>query len=95
MFLPDRITLPLWADSIAARVHMPVTFFEVFQASNFTAHFVSLLVVMAPLSILLPNPSRQPLTLKPSYRTAFACAAMLWLTLGWLGEQRTFLYFQF
>lgn len=95
MFFPDRITLPLWADSIAARAHIPVTFFEVFQASNFTAHFVSLLVVMAPLSVLLPNPSRQPLTLRPSYRAAFACAAMLWLTLGWLGEQRTFLYFQF
>ena len=95
MFLPQQIALPIWADSLAARLHMPVTFFEVFQAPNFTAHFISLLALMAPLSILLPNPSMKPLTIRPSYRAAFACAAMLWLTLGWLGEQRTFLYFQF
>jgi alginate O-acetyltransferase complex protein AlgI len=95
MFLPDRIVLPLWADAVAGRLGLPVTFFEVFQASNFTAHFVSLLILMAPLSILLPNPSMRPFTVTPSLRTAFVSAAMLWLTLGWLGEPRTFLYFQF
>jgi hypothetical protein len=45
--------------------------------------------------VLLPNPAAQPFKLTPSFRTAFAVAAMAWLTLGWLGEPRTFLYFQF
>jgi alginate O-acetyltransferase complex protein AlgI len=95
MFFPDRIALPLWADSLAGRMHLPLTFFEVFQAANFTAHYLALLLLLAPLSVLLPNPSMQPFKVTPSFRTAFAVAAMVWLTLGWLGEPRTFLYFQF
>jgi alginate O-acetyltransferase complex protein AlgI len=95
MFLPDRLALPLWADGLAARLGLSATFFEVFQAANFTAHFAFLLLLLAPLSILLPNPAMQPFKVTPSFRTAFALAAMVWLTLGWLGEPRTFLYFQF
>ncbi len=96
MFMPDRaLVLPLWADGIARTLGLPVTFFDVFQAANFTAHFVSLLVLLGPLSLLLPNPVANPGAIKPSYRTAMVCAGMLWLSLGWLGEPRTFLYFQF
>jgi alginate O-acetyltransferase complex protein AlgI len=95
MFFPGQIALPLWADGIAHRLGLPVTFFEVFQASNFTAHYVCLLLLFAPLAVLLPNPSMQPSVVRPTYRTAFVIAPMLWLTLGWLGEPRTFLYFQF
>jgi hypothetical protein len=95
MFLPGQIALPLWADGIASRVGLPVTFFEVFQAANFTAHYVCLLLLFAPLAILLPNPAMQPNIVRPSVTTALVMAPMLWLTLGWLGEPRTFLYFQF
>jgi alginate O-acetyltransferase complex protein AlgI len=95
MFLPGRIDLPLWAADIAARLHMQVSYFEVFQAANFTLRFIGILILLAPLSVLLPNPAAQPFKLTPSFRTAFAVAAMVWLTLGWLGEPRTFLYFQF
>jgi hypothetical protein len=95
MFLPDRIALPLWADGVAGKLGLPTTFFEVFQAANFTAHYLCLLVLLAPLAVLLPNPSMQPFKVTPSFRTAFAIAAAVWLTLGWLGEPRTFLYFQF
>ena len=95
MFLPDRIALPLWADSIATRIGLPVTFFEIFQAANFTAHYVCLLLLFAPLALLLPNPAMSPYMVRPTYRTAFAIAPALWLTLGWIGESRTFLYFQF
>ena len=95
MFLPGQIALPLWADGIASRMGLPVTFFEVFQAANFTAHYVCLLLLFAPLAILLPNPAMQPNTVRPGVATALVMAPMLWLTLGWLGEPRTFLYFQF
>jgi alginate O-acetyltransferase complex protein AlgI len=95
MFWPHHFALPLWADSVASRLHVPVVFFEVFQAANFTVHFVCLLIVFAPLAILLPNPSMRPLAVAPSLRLAFGLAGIIWLTLGWLGEPRTFLYFQF
>jgi alginate O-acetyltransferase complex protein AlgI len=95
MFFPSGIALPLWADGVASHVHLPVTFFEVFQAANFTAHYVCLLLLFAPLAVLLPNPAMKPNWIQPSFRTAFAVAGMLWLTMGWLGEPRTFLYFQF
>lgn len=95
MFLPGSIALPLWANTIAERLGMHVTFFEIFQASNFTAHYLFLLVLFAPLSVLLPNPAMKPLTIKPTKTMALVIAAMLWPTLGWLGDQRTFLYFQF
>jgi alginate O-acetyltransferase complex protein AlgI len=95
MFLPDRIVLPLWADALAAKLGVAVTFFEVFQASNFTAHFVCLIILFAPLAVLLPNPAAQPLKVTPSLPLAFSMAGMIWLTLGLLGEPRTFLYFQF
>jgi alginate O-acetyltransferase complex protein AlgI len=95
MFLPDGISLPLWAHSIADYIGLPVKFFEVFQAANFTAHYICLLILFAPLSILLPNPSLQPMRIRPTPATAFAVAGMLWLSLGLLGEPRTFLYFQF
>ncbi len=95
MFLPGQFSLPLWAEGVATRIGLPVQFYQVFQAANFTAHYVGLLLLLAPLAILLPNPSVQPTKTNPSYRTAFAVAAMLWLTMGWIGEPRTFLYFQF
>jgi alginate O-acetyltransferase complex protein AlgI len=95
MFWPDRIDLPLWAADIAAKLHMQANYFDVFQAANFTLRFIAILIVLAPLSVLLPNPSAQPFKVEPTFRTAFAVAAMAWLTLGWLGEPRTFLYFQF
>jgi D-alanyl-lipoteichoic acid acyltransferase DltB (MBOAT superfamily) len=95
MFFPDGISLPLWAHSIADYIGLPVKFFEVFQAANFTAHYICLLLLFAPLSILLPNPSLQPMRIRPTPATAFAVAGMLWLSLGLLGEPRTFFYFQF
>ncbi len=95
MFLPGQIYLPLWADNFAKPLGLPVAFFDVFQAANFTAHFISLLILMAPLSLLLPNPAMHPMRIKPSFGTAFIVAGMLWPTLGWLGDKRTFLYFQF
>jgi hypothetical protein len=95
MFLPDQITLPFWADAIAKPLHLQTSFFEVFQAANFTVHYAGLLILFAPLAVLLPNPSMQPARVQPTFLTAFALSGMLWLTLGWLGEKRTFLYFQF
>ena len=95
MFLPDGLALPLWAEGFGHRVGLPVRFYEVFQAANFTVHYVGLLLLLAPLAVLLPNPSVAPLKIRPSFRTAFALAFIGWLTLGWIGEPRTFLYFQF
>jgi len=95
MFLPDSIALPVWAGAIARPIGVPVKVFELFEAANFTAHYVFLLLLFAPLSVLLPNPAMQPMKIRPTLATAFAVAAMLWLTMGLLGEPRTFLYFQF
>jgi hypothetical protein len=95
MFHPNQIVLPLWADGIANRLRVPIAFFEVFQAANFTAHYLCLLLLFAPLAVLLPNPAMQPERVRPTFAMAFSLAPMLWLTLGWLGEPRTFLYFQF
>jgi alginate O-acetyltransferase complex protein AlgI len=95
MFLPGAIALPLWAGAVASRLGLPVRFFDVFEAANFTARYLILLALFAPLAVLLPNPALNPMKIQPSARTALVVAAMIWLTAGWLGEQRTFLYFQF
>jgi len=47
------------------------------------------------LAVLLPNPAMKPKKTSPSLPLAFAVAGMIWLTLGLLGQPRTFLYFQF
>jgi alginate O-acetyltransferase complex protein AlgI len=95
MFWPSQFALPLWADSVASSLGLPTAFFEVFQAANFTAHFVLLLALLAPLTILFPNPVMRPASITPGFKTAFVIAGMLWLSMGWLGEPRSFLYFQF
>ena len=53
------------------------------------------LVLLGPLALLLPNPAKRPLDLRPSSRLALALAGIVWLSLGWINEPRTFLYFQF
>ena len=95
MFMPARIDLPLWADGLAAKLHMHASYFEVFQAANFSLRYFGILVLLTPLSVLLPNLALAPLKTQPTLRNAFYVAAIAWLTLGWLGEPRTFLYFQF
>jgi D-alanyl-lipoteichoic acid acyltransferase DltB (MBOAT superfamily) len=95
MFWPGQIQLPLWASALANRLGLHTAFYPIFEAATFTTRYLGLLVLLAPLAILLPNPAAQPLRVVPSFRTAFAIAAAIWLTLGWLGEPRTFLYFQF
>ncbi len=96
MFVPDRfLVLPLWADSVAKSLGIPVEFFDVFQAPNTTAYFIGQMVLLAVLASLIPNIVATPMKIRHDYKTAFAVAFMLWLTAGWIGEQRTFLYFQF
>ena len=95
MFLPSQIVLPDWAWKIGQRLNVPVMPYEVFTRGSFTVRQMLLVLIAAPLSVLLPNPVIKPLEIKPSFKIAFACAAMLWLTMGLINEPRTFLYFQF
>jgi alginate O-acetyltransferase complex protein AlgI len=97
MFLPagPMIVFPSWIHSFLPRLSLPTAVFQVFESAEVTLDLLLMLLILAPLSVLLPALSANPEKLKPGWRASFAAAAMAWLVVGMIGQPHSFLYFAF
>lgn len=92
---PSGLGVPEFVARILHGLNLRVVDFAVFDSPPVLARLLGWLVLLGPLALLLPNPAKRPLDLRPSSRLALALAGIVWLSLGWINEPRTFLYFQF
>jgi D-alanyl-lipoteichoic acid acyltransferase DltB (MBOAT superfamily) len=98
MFVPtDLFTVPAW---VLTYIHSPalrdhVASYSIFAEASTTVHMIAWIVVLGPLSMLLPPLSAYPDKLKPTWSMGFAMASMTWLVLGFIGQPHSFLYFAF
>lgn len=95
MVSPSAFILPNWLSAQADALHLPWTTLVVFSSGTFTAKMGLWIMVLGILSVTMPNWSKHWPKLQPRTRLALATAAMVWLVGTWLGEPRTFIYFQF
>jgi alginate O-acetyltransferase complex protein AlgI len=98
MFLPSgQLSVPAWVLTYlplpAIREH--VASFTLFAEASTTAHMLGWIIILGPLSLLLPAFSARPEAIRPNWRMASAMAAMSWLVLGFIGQPHSFLYFAF
>ena len=89
------LILPNWLSGWADRYGLAWTTLGLFNSGTFTANMAAMLAFAAVLSVLLPNWAKTWPQVVPSVRLAIAAAAMICLVGSWLGEPRTFIYFQF
>jgi D-alanyl-lipoteichoic acid acyltransferase DltB (MBOAT superfamily) len=96
MFMPSEplLSIPRWLAE-ALPFDLPISTFTLFDGPMSSAYCLFWIVVLACLAVLLPPLAAAPEALAPSWRSAFATAAMIWLIAGLIGEPRTFLYFAF
>jgi alginate O-acetyltransferase complex protein AlgI len=96
MFFPDRLLVaPQWLAGHLPHLTVPTAPFLVLADAQQSLYLVLLILLLAPLSVLIPAFSAKPEGVNPSWRRAFAVAAMSWLVVGLIGEPRSFLYFAF
>jgi len=97
MFMPRGhiFVVPSWIHSFLPRLSLPTAVFQVFESAELTLDLVMMLVILAPLSVLLPPLSANPEKLVPTWRASLAAAAMSWLIVGMIGQPHSFLYFAF
>ncbi len=88
------LSVPDWAASLLP-AQVPVGTFTLFGDQRNTVTYVGLTLVLAVLSVVLPPLAANPEKLLPSPAKAFALACMVWLTVAFIGEPQTFLYFAF
>lgn len=98
MFVPTQlVAVPPWTLTYLpyAWVRAHVASFSLFSEASNTAHMLLWLIILGPLSLLLPPLSAMPDKLMPTWRMSFAMAGMAWLVLGFIGQPHSFLYFAF
>ena len=95
MVSPQALVLPNWLSAQAAGMGLPWDTLALFSSGTFTLKMAGWMAVAGLLSVSLPNWSKTWPKLDPSVRLAGAAAAMLFLVGSWLGEPRSFIYFQF
>jgi hypothetical protein len=98
MFIPNGIlAVPAWVVTYlpwqVLRDH--IASYTLFAEASTTAHMIGWIIVLGPLSLLLPPLSAYPEKLQPTWRMGFAMASMVWLVLGFIDQPRSFLYFAF
>ncbi|NMM43044.1 MBOAT family protein [Rhodospirillaceae bacterium KN72] len=92
---PATIVMPNWLSGIADTVGLPWHTLRFFATGSYTIRLAAWLAVLLPLSLLIPNLSKNALSLRFGWGTAFAIAGMAWLSLSLLDRPQAFIYFQF
>jgi alginate O-acetyltransferase complex protein AlgI len=98
MFLPSgRVEVPFWVVTYLPfdLMRQHVASFTLFAEASTTAHMLGWIIILGPLSLLLPALSAKPDKLQPSWSMGFAMAGMAWLVIGFIGQPHSFLYFAF
>ena len=98
MFLPSGpLAVPAWVLTYLPfdLMRQHVASFTLFAEASRTAHMLGWIIILGPLSLLLPALSAKPDKLQPSWSMGFAMAGMAWLVIGFIGQPHSFLYFAF
>lgn len=95
MVSPSAFILPNWLAPLADRVGLPWTTLPLFSTGAFTVRMVAWVVLLGGLVFVLPNWAKSWAKLQPSWRLAAVVAVMTCLVATWLGQPRSFIYFQF
>jgi hypothetical protein len=96
MFMPSEplLSVPTWL-GYRLPFDLPIHAFTLFDSLRNSAIYLFWIALLACLAITLPALAAAPEALAPSWRSAYATAAMIWLIMALIGEPRTFLYFAF
>lgn len=92
---------PTWFPSLLVALHIPwrpqavPVDYEWLRDTSEAVSTLGWIAVLGPLALLLPAFSAMPEKITPSWRHAFAVAAMALITVGLLDQPRSFLYFAF
>jgi alginate O-acetyltransferase complex protein AlgI len=96
MFMPSEplLSVPPW---LAERLpfDLPTRTYFLFDGLRLFASHMLWIAVLGCLAGALPPLAAEPEALAPTRRMAYATAVMLLLSIGFLGQPRTFLYFAF
>ena len=95
MLSPTKIIFPDWLKRYIDAPSLHWETLSLFSTGTFTLKLSIWLVILSTLSVLIPNLAKHYKVIRPNHWLAFSLALMVWLTLGWLDEPKTFLYFQF
>lgn len=96
MFMPSEplLSVPAWL-AYGLPFDLPIRTFTLFDGMRNSASYLFWTALLAFLAVTLPAVAAFPERLRPSWRSAYVTAAMIWLILALIGEPRTFLYFTF
>jgi alginate O-acetyltransferase complex protein AlgI len=95
MFWPSSpLSVPNWLGAMLP-LNLPVGTFTLFSEFKDTVYCLTWTALLAGLSVGLPPLAANPQEIVPNLGKAAAMAAMTWLTIGFIGAPRTFLYFAF
>jgi D-alanyl-lipoteichoic acid acyltransferase DltB (MBOAT superfamily) len=95
MFDPGRFLMPNWLSGLAERTGMAWTTLAMFSSGAFAVRMAVWLALAAALSVVLPNWAKAWREIRPRWRLAWGMALAVCLIGTWLGQPRTFIYFQF
>jgi alginate O-acetyltransferase complex protein AlgI len=96
MFMPSEplLSVPPWL-AYWMPFDFPIHTFILFDGIRQSSFCLFWIILLACLAVTLPPIGEAPETLMPSRRIAYATAVMILLSIGLVGEPRTFLYFAF
>ena len=95
MLSPTKIVFPDWLERYVNFPDLNWGTLSLFSTGTFTVKLSLWLIALLGLSVLLPNIAKSYKFMKPNRWLACYLALMAWITLGWIDEPQTFLYFQF
>ncbi|MBT4770693.1 MAG: MBOAT family protein [Rhodospirillaceae bacterium] len=95
MVSPSAFMMPNWLSAFAESQGLAWTSLPLFVSGTFTLHMFAWMGVLGLLSLVMANPAKDYMRLRPTPSMALVVASLTWLSVGWLDEPRTFLYFQF
>ena len=95
MMDPASLIFPNWLSYYADYLGIPWHTLVVFSSGTYTVRMAGWIVVLTLLSLSLKNKPLHLDEIRPTVGLAISLSVMLWLTLGWLDEPSTFIYFQF
>ena len=96
MFVPRHLfSAPEWVTEKVPELRLATESFELFGDPRQTCNMLLWIVILAPLSVMLPPIASSPEKLRPDWLMGLAIGGMAMLVTGLIDQPRSFLYFAF
>lgn len=95
MVSPSDFALPFWLSGLAESIGLPWRSMDFFATGSYTVRLVAWLVILAPLSLLLPDLASRRDSLSSGWIMAASVAVMFAFSIALLDRPQAFIYFQF